>query len=184
MAMSPETRARCNKNLRPPRKKGDPALPGAGTRSAGRTIKEWLNSLAQRGLTAQGLKKIARDKRAPWTKRAAAERALRSIEYGDLADFDDYLTGEVSRLDELRKAGINTAVVKKARTKIIPTETGNIEEREVELYDRAGADFDRILDYTEGKPKNTLDIGGDLPASITFNFPPIADDDTNSDAGQ
>jgi hypothetical protein len=33
-------------------------------------------------------------------------------------------------------------------------------EREVELFDRAGIDFDRVLDRTEGKPRQTLEVEG------------------------
>jgi len=35
-------------------------------------------------------------------------------------------------------------------------------EREIELYDRGGADFDRILDRTEGKPKQSVDMNANV----------------------
>ena len=142
-----------------------PARPGevrnpAGRKTAGATIKEHLNALAERNLTAKQLRTIARSDREPWTRRAAAERILRTLETGDLADMEGLLNGSVS-LAELRETGVNTEVIKKVRTKVRTLDDGTTEtEREVELFDRAGIDFDRVLDRTEGKPRQTLEVEG------------------------
>jgi hypothetical protein len=151
-----EGRARALANLKPfqPGQSGNPA----GRKTAGATIREWLNVLAEAKVTERELRTIARDQTVEWSKRTAAERMLRTLEAGDLADFQPYLHGEKS-LDELKAAGINTEIVKKCKVKIRTLENGTTEtEREVELFDRAGADFDRVLDRTEGKPRQVMEI--------------------------
>ena len=47
-----------------------------------------------------------------------------------------------------------------ARSNVAPSSGSrdSLIDREIELHDRAGVDFDRISDRTEGKPKQTLDI--------------------------
>jgi hypothetical protein len=104
-----------------------------------------------------------------WAKRTAAERMIRTLEAGDLADFAPYLAGEKS-LAELKAAGVNTEIVKKAKVKVRTTENGTETEREIELFDRAGADFDRVLDRTEGKPRQTMEIenAGTAPTVIVM----------------
>src|SRR5687767_3433843 len=114
-----------------------PARPGevrnpAGRKTAGATIKEHLNALAERNLTAKQLRVIARDDRQAWTRRAAAERILRTLETGDLADMEGLLNGSMS-LAELRTAGVNTEVIKKVKVRVRTLENGSTEtEREVE----------------------------------------------------
>lgn len=133
-----------------PGQSGNPS----GRKNAGASIRNWINDLSH--LTEPQLRKLAANKRAPWTKRAAAERMLRTLESGDLADFTAVTRGEKT-LDELRAAGVNTAVVKKVKVKRRTIRAGDEVigeevEGEVELHDRAGDDFDRILDRTIGKP--------------------------------
>src|SRR5439155_17562829 len=118
----------------------------------------WLNSFAETKLNEQELRAIARDKSVEWSKRTAAERMIRTLEAGDLADFQPYLAGEKS-LEELRQAGINTELVKKAKVKVRTLDDGTTEtEREVELFDRAGTDFDRVCDRTEGRPRQVVEV--------------------------
>src|SRR5688500_18467351 len=129
-----------------------------GRPSAGLTLRQWIDHLAAQDCTEAQLRKVARDTRAPWPKRAAAERILRTLEYGDLADLEPLLRGEKS-LEELREAGINTEVVKKCKVKSRVTAEGDeIIEREIELHDRAGEDFDRICDRTSGKPTQAIEM--------------------------
>lgn len=151
-----EGRARALANLKPfrPGQSGNPA----GRRTAGATVKEWLNALSDAGTTERDLRAIARDQSVAWAKRTAAERMLRTLEAGDLADFQPYLHG-AKTLEELRAAGVNTEIVKKCKVKVRTLGDGTTEtEREVELFDRAGADFDRVLDRTEGKPRQTVEL--------------------------
>src|SRR4051812_5987958 len=96
-----------------PGRSGNPA--GRPPR-AGATIREWINTFGQKDLTELQLRKIARDAKAPWTKRTAAERILRTLEAPDMADFEPYLHG-VGTLGQLRGTGINTEVVKKVKEK-------------------------------------------------------------------
>jgi hypothetical protein len=74
---------------------------------------------------------------------------LRTVEAPDLADFEDLVKGSTT-LKALRDQGINTEAIKKIK----PTEGGN----EVELFDRAGVDFDRVVEHTDGKPHQTADV--------------------------
>lgn len=107
------------------------------------------------------MRAIARDKSTPWPKRAAAERVVRTMEYGDLADMESILDGSVS-LKQLRAYGINTEVIKKIKVKktVEYDDEGDPvseqTEREVELHDRAGDDFDRVMDRTEGRPRQEV----------------------------
>jgi hypothetical protein len=127
-----------------------------GRKSAGATIREWVNSFAEADLNIDQLRKIAKDPKEGWTRRAAAERIIRTMESGDLADFEDVIQGRTG-LKDLRQSGIITEVVKKLRQKSrrVPVgdgETEEIIEREIELHDRAGADFDRVVEQTDGTP--------------------------------
>lgn len=145
-----------------------------GRPSAGLSIKECVNDLSEGDLTEDDIRRIARNKKNPWVKRAAAERILRTFEAGDLADFSGLLSGE-NNLEDLRGMGINTEVVKKfkQKTRAVPVGDGKMEEvieREIELHDRAGQDFDRICDRTDGTPRGTMDVNlGGAPVAITMN---------------
>ena len=68
-----------------------------GRRTAGATIREHINVMAEADLTAEELRKIARDPEAGWSSRTAAERILRAMESGDLADFAPLLRGAILR---------------------------------------------------------------------------------------
>lgn len=105
--------------------------------------------------------------------RPAAIRLLRTIENPDMADFEPVLEGQES-LRESRGSGHDTSLIKKCKTKrrIIPQgkDKDPIEEveREIELHDRSGVDFDRAMDRTEGKPAQRIvgDTGGPLEVII------------------
>lgn len=144
-------------------KPGQSGNPG-GRPSAGSTIREHINDLATSALDEPSIRAIAKDIKAPWPKRAAANRILRTMEAGDLADFAGLLSGE-NKLEDLRAMGINTEVVKKfkQKTRVVPSGNNKIEEvieREIELFDRAGDDFDRIIDRTAGKPTQAVEVSG------------------------
>jgi hypothetical protein len=151
------------------------------------TIREHINLLAAKGLTEKQLRKAARDRGAPWTQRAAAERILRTLEMGDLADFDPVLDGTMT-LAQIRDTGVNTEVVKKCKVKIRTTEEPGKPpvtevEREIELYDRAGSDFDRVMDRTEGRPKQAVDLTSDgAPVGFTLNIGKADGSASDSDA--
>lgn len=138
-----------------------------GRPSAGMALQEWLNLFATQQLTEAELRIIARDRSAPWTKRAAAERVVRALESGDLAAFEAWLTGQKS-LNDLKASGINTEIVKKAKVRTL--KGGGI-ERELELHDRSGDDFDRIADRTTGRPRQAVEVTGNLPTAIQIVTP-------------
>jgi hypothetical protein len=137
------------KNLRPA-KKGETRNPN-GRPAAGTTVREFINSLAFSKLTEKQLRRVAKDKKMPWAKRTAANRMLRTLEAPDMADFEKILNGEET-LSQARDKGLNTDAIKRIR----PTKEGI----EIELHDRSGSDFDRILDRTIGKPMQEISMTG------------------------
>lgn len=164
-------------NCRPPLetqfKPGQSGNPAGRPPALGSSVIEWANQLGHQGLSEDALRVIARDKAEPFPKRAAALRCLRLIEAADLSDFSAVLRGDQS-LEELRAAGTNTEVVKKIkqRTRKINVGDGKFEdeiEREIELYDRSGSDFDRLLDRTIGKPTQAVELTGKDGGSLEIN---------------
>lgn len=113
-------------------------------------MKEWVNAIAAADLTEDAIREIARDRKSSWARRTAAERMLQTLGSGDLADFEPFLQGDKS-LAQLREEGFNTELLRKAKI----TDKGG---REIELRDTSGNDFDRIMDRTEGKPTQTVDV--------------------------
>jgi len=151
-------------NLRPA-KPGEVRNP-VGRKSAGACVQEWYNILSEKGLTQDQLRKMAKDNRIPWAKGMAAYRMLRARESPDLADFEPVLTGEIG-LQQIRKKGIDTSVLKKIKTKTrtIPQKDGEplVEvEREVELRDTSLAESEAIMDRTVGKATQDLNISGTI----------------------
>lgn len=138
-----------------------------GRKSLGASLADWLNIFDTQDLREDDLRRIARDKAEPVTKRGAAERMLLLVERGDVADFERLLEGDQT-LRQVRDLGINTEVVKKIKVKrrTIPSEGDGPDavevEREIELHDRSGDEFDRICDRTEGKPKQSVTHDGDI----------------------
>lgn len=146
-------------------KPGQSGNPAGRPPNAGASLREWVNTFAAKGLSRKQIEAIARDDSVPWPKQAAAIRVLRTTEAGDLADMQPFLDGDAS-LDQLRERGVATAVVKKAkqRTRTVTDDAGRTEttvEREIELHDRSGEDFDRVSDRTEGKPTQRVDVKHD-----------------------
>lgn len=140
--------------------------------NAGSSVLEWVNKLAAADLGEDDLRRVARDRAAPWRKRTAALRMLRTMECGDIADFQPLLNGRMD-LVELRDSGVNTELVKKFKvkthTEMIDEEEVEIVERELELHDRSGDDFDRILDRTNGRARQTVEVegAGGVPLALT-----------------
>ena len=139
-----------------------PAQPGEvrnpeGRKTAGAYIKEHVNSMACRKLTKKQLRKIIADEDEDWTRVAAAEQALRSMESPDIADFQEVVRGTKTP-DDLRKAGIDTAAIKKY--------TIGKKGISVELHNRAGESFDRVVEKTDGKDPQAVDVtSGNKPLS-------------------
>jgi hypothetical protein len=140
--------------------------PRQGRVTAGATLREQVNALAQKGLTEAQLRDLSRRKDEPWTRRAAALRILRTLEAGDLADFKDYLDGKAD-LDELRERGVDTTGVKRAKV----TRTKYGEQREIELYDRSGEDFDRVTTQTAGHPVQPQEHRFEQPPTLIVRRP-------------
>ena len=97
----------------------------------------------------------------------AANRILAAMERPDLADFEPLLDGQMS-LRELRADGKDTALIKKCKAKrrIIPgrdgAESTEETEREIELHDRAPAAWRDIIDDTDGKPSQTINVAAQV----------------------
>lgn len=145
--------------------KGESGNP-SGRKSLGASVVEWVNSLSHRGYDERKLRRIAKNRYANCNMRLAAKRLLRMMEDPDMADFEDLLDGQKS-LKELRGDGIDTRVVKKCKTKTRHIQQGDGDpivevEREIELHDRSGEEFDRILDRTDGKANQTIQVDSNL----------------------
>lgn len=157
--MTPEeVRAKSNANLKhfKPGQSGNPL----GRPAAGLSIREEINRMAD--YSEDKLRKVARDKSESWNTRVAAERMICALEYTDLKEFERVITGEET-LREAAERGINTEVVKKLkrRTRTTKSEGGDPvteTEVEIELHDRAAQDFDRVVNQTAGRPKETVEV--------------------------
>jgi len=142
-----------------PGRSGNPA----GRPNAGLTILEWQNQFSAKCLKERELRMIARDPEEDVNRRAAANQLLRLMECADLADYGDLLTGDAT-LSQLRRRGVNTEVIKrfkqKSRKAVVPGSKGEeveeIIDREIEFHDRAGENFDRTLNHTNGTPVQTV----------------------------
>lgn len=119
---------------------GNPGSPGR-PRSAGLTIREAINELILKEYTEHDLREIARDKRCKASRRIAAERILKAMEFGDLADFEPWLNGEMT-MAQLKQAGLNTEAIKKAKI-------GDKGGRELELHDRSRPEVELLINQTE-----------------------------------
>lgn len=152
-----------------------PYVPGQsgnpkGIQSAGRLLSDTFNYFATSDLTEDDLRRIVKDKSLGWTRRTAALRVLRSMESGDMSDFEPVIDGDLS-LRALKSQGVNTEIVKKIKKKrrvMTAPDGSRVEdtEREIELHDRSGVDFDRVSDRTEGKPAQTVNVNNSAPPMI------------------
>ena len=128
--------------------------------AAGKSIIEAINQLVADGVLEDDLRKLARSRREKPVKRIAASLLLQALEHGDMADFNDLMFGE-TQLDELRARGIDTAVIKRF-TRRVRTKTrrdGTVEKNvsvTIELHDRSGKAFDRIMDRSVGRARRRL----------------------------
>lgn len=149
-----ETRAAQLANLRPPWQPGESGNP-KGRPATGAVLAELIDTLTDLRPTEAELRAIANNQNEEAPRRVAARRYLLMLEHGDLADFGDVLSGEKT-LEQLRAEGVSTDIVKKCKTKTRTMEDGTVEvEREIELHDRSGEEFDRVSDRTAGKPSQT-----------------------------
>lgn len=172
-------------NLLPPWKAGDIPNPAGRPKNLGSTVREMLTQLGKinpDGTAAYDqdeLHRIAADKRAAIPKRLAAKRLLMAMETGDLADFAGLLRGE-NRLEDLRAMGIDTGVIKRIKQKTRKLPKGEeLVEREIELHDRSGTDFDRVINHTDGSPTQTINhsgaVGLPIPVIVIEMAHPMAD---------
>ncbi|HEX8323332.1 MAG TPA: DUF5681 domain-containing protein [Tepidisphaeraceae bacterium] len=155
-------------------KPGQSGNPSGRPKNAGQSLRECINDFVAQQLTEDALRRIARGKDESIVRRAAAERLLRTVEYPDMADFEEVLAGRET-LREARERGLNTGLVRKAKRRTIKTQIVGGEkdgseletefEVEVELHDRSGTDFDRVSDRTDGRPTQALRINATVDHS-------------------
>ncbi len=138
-----------------------------GRKTLGAYVVEWCNALANRGVNEKELRRLAKNRSCNGTLRIAAQRMLRLMEDPDMADFEPLLDGQKC-MKELRHDGVDTRVIKKVKSKTRSIPQGDnppiIEtEREIELHDRSGDEFDRVLDKSIQLP-----AGVGTPLSVTI----------------
>lgn len=155
-----------------------------GRKTLGATVREELNSFAcDKDLNEQKLRRIARDPGEHPNRRTAAVQFLRSFEAPDMADFAGLLRGQ-DNLEDLRKSGFNTEAIKKIKqkTRLVPKSDGDgtveeLVEREIELYDRAGQNFDRVVEHTAGRARQSVEVMGKDGGPIVQEMQPVSPDD-------
>lgn len=128
----------------------------------GASVLMWLNSLAN--YTEPGLARVAQNEKCPASKRLAAQRLLRALQdkVGDLADFEPYTEGE-KKLQDLRRDGVDTRVLKKAKCRTRTGSEGDVTvEREIELHQGEAARdaLNDVIDRSIGRA--TQQINSDV----------------------
>ena len=136
-----------------------------GRKTLGAYVNECANSIGSRmdkgEITWDDVRKMAKTGEGNW--RIAALRLIRTVENADMADYEPVLDGETD-IRGLRKAGVDTTAIKKVKAKRRELPQGKDEppiveyEREIELHDRSGADFDRLMDRTEGRAVPAVNV--------------------------
>ena len=123
-----------------------------GRKSAGASIREWLNTIEN--YPKNEVEKIAGDESEPVSKRAAARLWLTAIEgHADLADYEAFLAGSKS-LKQLRKDGTDTSRLKSAKRA-----KGKFgDTRSVELRDSGTRELVQLIEQTGGKPKQAIEM--------------------------
>jgi hypothetical protein len=142
---------------------GQSGNPRGRPRAAG-SVRDQLNAMVSAGLTEDQVRRIFRNSRSRWPRRAAALILLRLVESGDVADFEPLLSGETT-LEQLRKSGVNTEVVKRFRQ--------GKRTASIELHDRSREAFKFIMDRTEGRPARAPTVGAEsgIPTSVHMILP-------------
>lgn len=149
--------------------------PGGRRPPIGSSVREWMNSM--QGFSTAKLLKVARAPGRGAAKAIAAARLLRAREYPDIADYDA-ITEEGLTPAQARAKGINTAPIKRVKTKTRTIERDGAPpiveiEREIELRDTGLPESEFVTHETAGTPTKTLQIqGGEnlLPPQIVIEM--------------
>jgi hypothetical protein len=136
MAVNPKSL----ENLKP---WGPGESPLGGRQTAGATIREWINTLSGQKLSTQQLRALSVDESIDYNKQLAALHMATGTERASLARYEPWLQGEKT-LQDLEADGVDVRQIKKAKI-------GDKGGREIELHDRAGEAFDRIVEHTDGQ---------------------------------
>ena len=141
----------------PPEYRWKPGQSGnpKGRPSAGLAIVEWLNQMQE--LPYDEIEAVAKDKKAPAAKRAAAIQWIDILTgSASLEDFEAYVNGKKT-LKQLAESGVAVRRLKKAK---VSTAKDGAEQREIELSDTPAHAIDRVLDRTQGKPAQAVQHTG------------------------
>ena len=130
-----------------------------GRKSAGAAIGDWYTLFSDRmdagKITADELRDIARND-PNGNRRVAAKQWIEAFG-ADIADFEPLLQGKKSA-GELRAAGVNTSMVKKATVRSTIDKDGGVSKQITLELRHGGEALDRIADRTEGKPTQRLEV--------------------------
>lgn len=137
-----------------------------GRPSIGLSTKEWMNTLES--ATRSELQAIVDDPESPSARCIAAAQILAArMPIADPAAFQPYLDGTVD-LKGLRALGVDTTAIKKLRKRRSEkrTKAGDVQVLEsvsMELRPNGREDAAMILDYTDGKPTQRVELANVTP---------------------
>ena len=152
--------------LWPGQRRGEPGRNPAGRPPGGLVVEEWLNLLLHDAeMDRDALWRLAENAKTPTAKAIAANQALLARFPADLSDFEPFIDG-ARTLKQLKSDGVSTYGVKSCEVKRKRLVAGagdaaqewEIEHRKIELHDRSGPAFDRVMDRTVGRSRENKDV--------------------------
>lgn len=156
-------------------KPGESGNPAGKPKNLGASLKDICNTLAAKGLRRVELKAIFDDEGEEDLVRTAAGKIL-GLRPGDMKDFEGIITG-AETLDAAHKAGVDTTQVKKIKRKKRTIKRGGDlpdeveEETELELHDRSRGNWRDLVDDTDGKPTQTVNVNNAVTVNaVVFQF--------------
>lgn len=156
-------------------KRGQMGNPTGSTNPTKIAITKAMHAMGAADLTEEELRMVAKDRNIGFIRRAAANQLLRIMERPDLADYEGWLQGQAD-LRDLRNDGHDTSLIKKAKVKHRMTPGGEeFVEREIELHDRAGESWDRLIGSGKSEDETEASKGGIRLGVVLMQPPPKPD---------
>lgn len=135
-----------------------------GRPNAGASVREYFNEMGE--LTVEDIQRIHNDPKSPANKVTAAQTWLDALTTGDMADFEDVFRLDKS-LEQLRAEGIDTSCIKQFVRRVSPD---GIVTHTISLKDAADKAIDRILDRTNGRPPQAVQVDTPNPVGVRVHI--------------